>query len=123
MHYDYFMKPIAVSKTTRVTATSRSYAETSPVLKAYLDKAEIIPNGVDLNRFSPEVEERDIKNKHDLPWEGIVPHAARLVKYKGLEYLIRAMKYVKDGTLVIAGKGQEEQNLKKNNKRTKYNEY
>jgi rhamnosyl/mannosyltransferase len=111
--YNRFINPFAVSSASIVTATSISYAETSPVLKHYLSKIEVVPNGVDLERFNPSVEEGHIREKYQLPAENIVFFAGRFVKYKGLEYLIRAMKYVKAGTLVIAGKGQEEQHLKR----------
>jgi glycosyltransferase involved in cell wall biosynthesis len=111
--YNRFINPFAVSSASIVTATSISYAETSPVLKHYLSKVEVVPNGVDLERFNPSVEEGHIREKYQLPAENIVFFAGRFVKYKGLEYLIRAMKYVKAGTLVIAGTGQEEQHLKR----------
>jgi glycosyltransferase involved in cell wall biosynthesis len=111
--YNRFINPIAVSSASKVTATSISYAQTSPVLKHYLNKIEVVPNGVDLEHFNPAVKEGNIREKYQLPAENIVFFAGRFVKYKGLEYLIRAMKYVKDGTLVIAGIGPEEQNLKR----------
>ena len=111
--YNRFINPIAVSRASKVTATSISYAQTSPVLKHYLNKIEVVPNGVNLEHFNPAVKEGDIREKYQLPKESIVFFAGRFVKYKGVEYLIRAMKYVTNGTLVIAGKGQEEQNLRK----------
>jgi len=109
--YNYSINTIAASKASRITATSKSYAETSPVLKRHLNKVEIIPNGVDLQLFNPEVDAGDIKSKYDLPQEHIILYAGRFVKYKGIDYLVRAMKYVEQGTLVVAGSGPLERHL------------
>ncbi len=111
--YNHSINPYIVSKASRVITETKLYAETSPVLKQYLRKIEVIPNGVDLEHFNPSVEEGNIREKYQLPAENIVFFAGRLVKYKGLEYLIKAMELVKNGTLVIAGMGQEEANLRK----------
>ena len=110
--YNRFINRKVVSKADKIISTSKSYAETSIVLKDFLDKVEIIPNGVDLNRFSPKIEVGNIREKYNLPSENIIFHVGRFVKYKGLEYLIRAMKYVEHGTLIIAGEGKLEQYLK-----------
>ena len=110
--YNRFINRKVVSKADKIISTSKSYAETSIVLKDFLDKVEIIPNGVDLNRFNPKIEVGNIREKYNLPSKNIVLHVGRFVKYKGLEYLIRAMKYVEHGTLIIAGKGKLEWYLK-----------
>ena len=110
--YNRFINRKVVSKADKIIATSKSYAETSMVLNDFLGKIEIIPNGVDLNRFNPEIEVGNIREKYNLPNGNIVLYVGRFVKYKGVEYLIRAMKYVEHGTLVIAGKGKLERRLK-----------
>jgi glycosyltransferase involved in cell wall biosynthesis len=110
--YNRFINRKVVSKADKIISTSKSYAETSMVLKDFLDKIEIIPNGVDLNRFNPKIEVGNIREKYNLPSENIILHVGRFVKYKGLEYLIRSMKYVEHGTLIIAGKGKLEKHLK-----------
>ena len=110
--YNRFINRKVVAKADKIISISKSYAETSPVIKDLLDKVEIIPNGVDLNRFNPKIEVGNIREKYNLPSENIVLYVGRFVKYKGLEYLIRAMKHVEHGTLIIAGKGKLEQHLK-----------
>jgi glycosyltransferase involved in cell wall biosynthesis len=79
-----------------IIATTRSYAATSPMLKDYLDKVEIIPNAVRVQEFLPgkDAGERD----------GIVLYAGRLVEYKGLPLLIRAMRNIQ-ARLVVLGEG------------------
>ena len=110
--YNRFINRKVVSKADKIISTSKSYAETSMVLKDFLDKVEIIPNGVALNRFNPKIEVGNIRERYNLPSENIILYVGRFVKYKGLEYLIRAMKYVEHGTLIIAGKGKLERYLK-----------
>jgi len=85
-----------------VIATTRSYAETSPVLKDYMHKIEIVPNAVYVGDFQPGVDagERD----------PIVLYVGRLVEYKGLPVLIRAMKDVQSKVecrLVVVGDGED----------------
>ena len=111
--YNYFINPSVVAKASRVIATSRSYAETSPVLKRFLSKIEVIPNGVDLNLFNPGVDVQKTKEKYGQSQDGIIFFAGRFVEYKGLEYLIRAMNYVPHGTLLVAGAGPQERYLKR----------
>jgi glycosyltransferase involved in cell wall biosynthesis len=81
-----------------IIATTRSYAVTSPMLKDYLDKVEIIPNAIGVQDFLPgkDAGERD----------GIVLYAGRLVEYKGLPTLIRAMKNIQ-ARLVVLGEGED----------------
>ena len=111
--YNCLINPSVVSRASKVVATSRSYAESSPVLKRFLTKVEAIPNGVNLNLFNPGVDVQNVREKYDLPQDGIIFFAGRFVEYKGLEYLIRAMKYVPYGTLIIAGMGKQERYLKR----------
>jgi len=102
-----------VKRASKVTATSYSYAESSPVLRHILNRIEVIPRGVELDRFNPAIDTGNIKEKYNIPPGKTIFFAGRFVKYKGLEYLLRAMKHVEQGTLIIAGKGEEELRLKK----------
>jgi len=106
--YNHTLAKKTVSKADAIIATTRSYAETSPVLKDYLDKVEIIPNGVDLKKFNPNVKPGDIRKKYKLPSGKLIFCLGRFVKYKGFEYLIRAMRSVDDATLMIGGAGTME---------------
>ena len=65
-----------------VIATARSYAETSPLLRDYLDKVKIIPNAIRVNEFVPG---KDAGER-----EKIVLYAG----YKGLPILIRATEHI-----------------------------
>ncbi len=81
-----------------IIATTESYAQKSPVLKHYLHKVEIIPNAIWTNDFAPGVDAGER--------ERIVLYAGRLVEYKGLHILIRAMKNV-NARLIVLGDGED----------------
>jgi glycosyltransferase involved in cell wall biosynthesis len=89
-----------------VVTHTRSYAETSPVLKNFLDRIIINPLGVDVKRFNPEVKDNGIREKYKLKDKFVIFALGRLVPYKGYQYLIKAMKYLdEDYVLIIGGNG------------------
>ena len=81
-----------------IVATTRSYAETSPLLRDYLDKVAIIPNAIQVKDFLPG---NDAGAR-----ESLVLYAGRLVEYKGLPRLISAMKHI-PAKLVVLGDGED----------------
>ncbi len=90
-----------VDRADAVIATTRSYAETSPVLSSIQEKLEIIPNAVDTSVFTPSKDGRK---------ENEVLYVGRLVEYKGLAHLIRAMKAVQaeeEAVLTVVGDGED----------------
>jgi rhamnosyl/mannosyltransferase len=92
-----------------IIATSDNYVESSPVLSRNRDRCRIVPFGIsiqDLWRHDTNAE-KQIRKRFG---SRIVLSAGRLVYYKGLEYLIRAMKSV-DGNLLIVGDGPLRQKL------------
>lgn len=87
-----------------IVATTESYAQKSPVLKNYLHKVEVVPNAVWTVDFIPGVDAGDR--------ERIVLYAGRLVEYKGLHVLIRAMKDL-NARLVVLGDGEDRKKFEK----------
>ncbi|WP_311767242.1 glycosyltransferase family 4 protein [Burkholderia stagnalis] len=94
----------------RIVATSPNYLETSPVLRQYKDKVEVIPIGLDENRYPrPDAERieywrRQVGSKFFL-------FVGNLRYYKGLHILLDAL----DNTsmkVVIVGAGPVENDLK-----------
>lgn len=82
-----------------IIATTKSYAETSMVLKNYLHKTRIVPNAIDISLYPPIAEK-----------ENYVVYAGRLVSYKGVEKLLNAMRIVQvkeDLRLVLIGDGYD----------------
>ena len=89
----------------KIIATSEQSLEHSPYLQKHRDKCVVVPLGIQKNSSSVETD--------SVPAEKIVLFVGRLVQYKGLHDLIRAMKLV-DGKLLIVGSGpllQELQDL------------
>jgi len=76
------------------------------------ERIKVIPVGVDTNLFKPMRSDRQYLKSDGLK----ILTIARLHKYKGLNYLIEAMRLISeripDAKLYILGKGPEERNLK-----------
>lgn len=108
--YNSTINKMVVQLVDKITATGESYASTSPVLKGVLDKMTIIPNGVDLKQFNEKLSKKH--GEYLLSKGKIILWVGRFVKYKGLEYLIKSMKYIPEGTLIIIGSGVLENKLK-----------
>lgn len=113
---DFLWRPLVLSLLKRadaVVVTSRNLLEGSVMLAGFRSKCHIIPHGIDLERLksTPELEarSREIKVKTGL---AIVLFVGRLVYYKGLEYLIRAMQGI-EAKLVIVGSGPLESKLRR----------
>lgn len=101
----------------QIVATTRSYAETSPVLKRLLEKIEIIPWGVNKKKF---VLSKDYEGSRDNYMNisdncSVILFVGQLREHKGLRYLLKAMKTVKakidDVRLIIVGDGPQRLNL------------
>lgn len=91
-----------------IIATTKSYAESSPVLSRFMDKVRIIPNAVDLKDFKPGIEAGMRKP--------LVLYVGRLVEYKGVSTLISAMAEVQkeiNAKLVIVGDGEDRKKFEK----------
>lgn len=95
-----------------IIATSTYYRDKSPYLARYMSKVKIIPPGVDVKRFTPEIDERKLREMYDIP-DNIVLFVGQLDKthrHKGLQYLLKAMSKINEetsATLVIVGSGND----------------
>ena len=86
----------------RVIVGSGRLAETSPALRDVADRITIIPYGVDPAVWRPRPAAADeIRFRFPGP---LVVWLGRLVHYKGIEYLVDAMRRV-DATLLVVGDG------------------
>lgn len=95
-----------------IIPTSSIQLENSKILKKFKDKCVVIPYGIDLDKF---LFTDEVAKKTDLIREcyknPIILFVGRLVYYKGLEYLLQAMKEI-DATLLIVGDGPLKNKLK-----------
>jgi rhamnosyl/mannosyltransferase len=100
-------------KANAILVNSPPVLQHAAALKPFLQKCHVIPYGIHLADFAaaPAVlsESNAVKEKYKQP---LILYAGRLVWYKGIEFLIKAMKGI-DAVLLIVGDGPQRKNLKK----------
>jgi rhamnosyl/mannosyltransferase len=109
--FNFFYKPLifnTLKKAKKIIVSNPNLIESSSYLQKFKEKCEVISFGVNLEKFKKfDLEKvRKIKEKYG----DFVLFVGRLNYYKGLHYLIDAMKGVK-ANLVIVGEGPEKSNL------------
>lgn len=94
----------ALARAAAVVVASPNYVESSDVLGEFRDKCRVIPFGIPVERFErPDpAEVAAIRGRYG---PRIVLGVGRLIYYKGFEHLVRAMRDVPGGRLVIVGDG------------------
>jgi glycosyltransferase involved in cell wall biosynthesis len=110
--YSPFLRKF-LARTRVIMPTSPNYIETSPFLREFRSKCEVVPLGIDTQlfdsvglRMQPEVERlRSIFGPDFILFVG------KLRYYKGLQFLIEAMPSI-DVALVVVGGGPMEDDLK-----------
>ena len=92
-----------LARANRIIATSPNYIHSSPHLSKVADKCVVIPLGVDVEPFLKARTEavRGLRSQRQPP---LLLFVGLLRYYKGLEYLIRAMRDV-NATLLVVGEG------------------
>ena len=100
-----------LKKSEVIIVSSPAMRDNSPFLQGLQDKCRVIPFGIDLKRFqfNPQVREKSEELKRTYGAR-IILFIGRLVPYKGLSYLIRAMEKV-EGKLLIIGRGRLKNSL------------
>ena len=81
----------------------------------YRNLVRVIPGGVDLKKFNPNLSTSDLDEKYGLKGKKVVLFAGKLTHYKGVRYLIQAAKKI-SAQVVILGEGPERDNLVKRTK-------
>lgn len=99
-----------MDKASAIIVVSRSFAESSPELAPYQDKCHIVPFGMDFS-FLDDISEQEIESVRSRFPGPIILYVGRLKAYKGLPFLIDAMRDV-EATLLVIGKGPEEERLR-----------
>src|SRR5258708_4760776 len=107
---------LVVRRAGLVTACSQDLAGRAVALGAAADRLEVVPYGVDVSRFRPASGAHDTAITRAVIPEGapLFFAAGRLVRKKGLEYLIDALALVESRSpapLAIAGDGDLAQEL------------
>lgn len=100
----------------KIVATSPNYIEGSQYLSAYKDKCVVVPNCVseDRTKISDACMQKAENIKKAAEGKTVCFACGRHVPYKGLEYLVRASKFLNEGYVInIAGSGPLTDELKK----------
>lgn len=109
----FFYKPLQnwlLKKADKILVTSPNLLENSPFLKDFKKKCEVVPLFIDIEEFKArEARKVDFPNPKN---KKIVLFVGRLIYYKGIDYLIEAIKEV-DALLLIAGDGVLRKKLEK----------
>jgi len=96
---------------TKIIVATDHHITSSKYLSDFKEKCVVVPFGVDLARYQADnktlLEAAGIKTRYQKP---LVLFVGRLVYYKGIEYLVEAMKEV-DAILLIAGDGPLKERL------------
>lgn len=91
-----------------VTAPANSRA---PVLEEHGQKCQVIPLAADLQNGSISNEDVvQLQRKLKCSRQEVILYVGRLVYYKGLDYLLEAVKQI-DAQLIVVGKGNERDRL------------
>jgi len=109
MHDELFSK-LYLDKYDAIVATSNAYLRGSKILQRQKEKVEIIPNGVDCERFRPGIPAEDLREELKLgrcKTLLFVGALSRWHRYKGLDDLLRAFKILerRDVRLLVVGGG------------------
>lgn len=115
----FFIKPVInqfLSKVDSIVTTSQSFLDSSIDLQPFRDKCRVIHLSIGNDRFNLNGQGNGIN--HEKVLKKVESEVGRdfflfvgvLRDYKGLEYLIKAMKGL-DNKLVIIGKGQNKEKL------------
>lgn len=75
-------------------------------------QVRVIPGGVDLKKFNPDLNTDEIDKKYNLKGKNIVLFAGKLTAYKGVKYLIKAARKI-PAEVTILGEGPERKELEK----------
>jgi glycosyltransferase involved in cell wall biosynthesis len=101
-----------LKKADAIIVAAPQLIDSSPTLRQFRDKCQVIPIGIDAGRFALNdhlwAQGQKIRSRYG---RRIVLFVGRLAYYKGVDYLVRAMKDV-DGTLLLVGEGPLEVELK-----------
>ena len=92
-----------------ITVGAQEYLDTSPILPHYRDRCVVIPLAVERSQYATADPEAVAAIRARFG-ERMILAVGRLVYYKGLEYLVRAMRDV-DGHAVIVGQGPMRESL------------
>lgn len=104
--YRHTLEYATMRRTDRVIVTTATYAATSRAVWRF--NPTVIPNAVDLQRYRPENDGREVRVRHGIrEGESVVLFVGRMVEHKGIENLIEAAVSVAYAKFLLVGGGPE----------------
>ena len=108
----------------RIGRNARLMTVVSEYTQRFIERAlppgtpvELLRTGVDLERFTPDVDGGEVRKRHGLAGAPVVAHVSRLVPRKGQDLLIKAMPIVRaevpDAKALIVGGGPDAARLRR----------
>jgi glycosyltransferase involved in cell wall biosynthesis len=108
-----WMISYALNKAERVVAISDATCNAAVAISGRKD-IEIIPDGIDIERFNPKIDGEEIRKRHGINGF-LIFSSGRMVERKGFKYLIEAMPFIlsefPNTKLIIGGDGPEKKEL------------
>lgn len=87
------------------------------VKQRYGVSSEVVPHGVDLNRFNPKISGKRIRELLNIGDATVLLYVGRLEAHKGLHWLVKTIKLIKNERkginikIIIVGSGRERKSL------------
>ncbi|HWJ41267.1 MAG TPA: glycosyltransferase, partial [Candidatus Limnocylindrales bacterium] len=99
------LERLLLNRCAAIIATSPAYIASSPVLREHADRCHLIPFGISAEEFDEDrVDPSVVRELRQRFGPRVILSVGRLVHYKGIAFLVRAMAKV-DAKLVIIGDG------------------
>lgn len=102
-HFYHPLQRWLLQRADAVIATSQAYADSSPVLRPWRDKVQVIPIGVHAPQPAPPEQVAETRGRFG--GRRIVFALGRMAYYKGYEVLIEAARLLPDDVVVVVGGG------------------
>ncbi len=109
--YKPLMK-MMLKRADKIFVAGKTVAEKSAHLAKYMDKVEVIPFGVSPESYIAPANTTYLSDKLNVKENVKLLFVGRLVYYKGVEVLLKAMAKTKGSELFIVGDGELEEQLK-----------
>lgn len=117
--YHIFSSKVALDLSDIICTNTMAYVRSSPVAVKYVDKIHVIHQGVreDLRLTISDNKAREIRERFlEGYYKHLVSFVGRLVRYKGLDYLLDAIRIINEKSgirirFIIGGIGPEKQRL------------
>ncbi len=108
--HDGFIAPLYLEWYDAIITTTKIYAKDSKILRRCREKVHMIMNGVDCERFRPDVYAEDLRSELNLKDSKTILFVGALTRwhrYKGLDDLLRAFRILDrtDVRLLVVGGG------------------